>query len=103
MISDIYYYKDKPLQKSYNNTYTPPEKIEIVLKLQQVIEKMIAIGKLFYLPFIRPRFEVTNSKHRYLYVAKTSHTRISALLNVIHCVYTYSCTTLKQNVEFPSI
>jgi hypothetical protein len=34
MISDIYYYKDKPLQKSYNNTYTPPEKIEINQKLE---------------------------------------------------------------------
>jgi hypothetical protein len=34
MISEIYYYKDKPLQKSYNNTYTPPEKIELNQKLE---------------------------------------------------------------------
>ena len=33
MISDIYYYKDKPLQKSYSNNYTPPEKLEIVNKI----------------------------------------------------------------------
>ena len=33
MISDIYYYKGKPLQKSYSNNYTPPEKLEIVNKI----------------------------------------------------------------------
>ena len=34
MISEIYYYKDKPLQKSYNNTYTPLDKIELNKKLE---------------------------------------------------------------------
>ena len=30
----MYYYNNEPLQLSYRNTYTPPEKIEIVLQLQ---------------------------------------------------------------------
>ena len=34
MISEIYYYKDKPLEKSYSNTYTPLEKIELNQKLE---------------------------------------------------------------------
>ena len=38
MSEDEYYYNNEPLQLSYNNTYTPPEKIEIVLKLQQDYE-----------------------------------------------------------------
>jgi len=29
----MYYYNNEPLQLSYRNTYTPPEKIEIVLQL----------------------------------------------------------------------
>ena len=34
MTSEIYYYKDKPLEKSYSNTYTPLEKIELNQKLE---------------------------------------------------------------------
>ena len=30
----MYYYNNEPLQLSYRNTYTPPEKIEIVLQIQ---------------------------------------------------------------------
>ena len=35
MNEDIYYYNGEPLQLSYNNTYTPPEKIEIVQQLER--------------------------------------------------------------------
>ena len=38
MNEDEYYYNNEPLQLSYRNNYTPPEKIEIVLKLQQDYE-----------------------------------------------------------------
>ena len=38
MNEDEYYYNNEPLQLSYRNTYTPPEKIEIVLKLQEDYE-----------------------------------------------------------------
>ena len=34
MNEDEYYYNNEPLQLSYNNTYTPPEKIEIVLQIE---------------------------------------------------------------------
>jgi hypothetical protein len=30
----MYYYNNEPLQLSYKNTYTPPEKIEIILQIQ---------------------------------------------------------------------
>jgi len=30
MNEDEYYYNNEPLQLSYRNTYTPPEKIEII-------------------------------------------------------------------------
>jgi hypothetical protein len=33
MNEDEYYYNNEPLQLSYKNTYTPPEKIEIVLQI----------------------------------------------------------------------
>jgi hypothetical protein len=33
MNEDEYYYNNEPLQLSYRNTYTPPEKIEIVLQI----------------------------------------------------------------------
>jgi hypothetical protein len=33
MSEEEYYYNNKPLQLSYRNTYTPPEKIEIVLQI----------------------------------------------------------------------
>ena len=38
MNEEEYLYNNEPLQKSYNNTYTAAEKIEIVLKLQQDYE-----------------------------------------------------------------
>ena len=38
MNEDEYYYNNEPLQLSYRNTYTPPEKIEIVLKLKEDYE-----------------------------------------------------------------
>jgi hypothetical protein len=34
MIEEEYYYNGEPLQLSYRNTYTPPEKIEIVLQIE---------------------------------------------------------------------
>ena len=34
MIEEEYYYNGEPLQLSYKNTYTPPEKIEIVLQIE---------------------------------------------------------------------
>ena len=34
MIEEEYYYNSEPLQLSYRNTYTPPEKIEIVLQIE---------------------------------------------------------------------
>ena len=34
MIEELYYYNSEPLQLSYRNTYTPPEKIEIVLQIE---------------------------------------------------------------------
>jgi len=34
MIEELYYYNGEPLQLSYRNTYTPPEKIEIVLQIE---------------------------------------------------------------------
>ena len=33
MNEEEYIYNNEPLQKSYNNTYTPPEKLEIVNKI----------------------------------------------------------------------
>jgi hypothetical protein len=33
MSEEEYYYNNEPLQLSYRNTYTPPEKIEIVLQI----------------------------------------------------------------------
>ena len=38
MSEEEYLYNNEPLQLSYRNNYTPPEKIEIVLKLQQDYE-----------------------------------------------------------------
>ena len=38
MIEEEYYYNSEPLQLSYRNTYTPPEQVEIVLKLQEDYE-----------------------------------------------------------------
>jgi hypothetical protein len=34
VIEELYYYNSEPLQLSYRNTYTPPEKIEIVLQIE---------------------------------------------------------------------
>ena len=34
MIEEEYYYNNEPLQLSYRNTYTPQDKIEIVLKIE---------------------------------------------------------------------
>ena len=34
MSEEEYYYNNEPLQLSYRNTYTPQDKIEIVLQLQ---------------------------------------------------------------------
>ena len=34
MIEELYYYNSEPLQLSYRNTYTPPEKIEIVQQIE---------------------------------------------------------------------
>ena len=34
MNEDIYYYNNEPLQLSYRNTYTPQDKVEIVLKIE---------------------------------------------------------------------
>ena len=38
MNEEEYLYNNEPLQKSYNNTYTPPEKIEIVYQLMRDYE-----------------------------------------------------------------
>ena len=38
MNEEEYIYNNEPLQKSYNNTYTPPEKIEIVYQLMRDYE-----------------------------------------------------------------
>jgi len=38
MNEEEYLYNNEPLQKSYNNTYTPPDKVNIVLKLQEDYE-----------------------------------------------------------------
>ena len=38
MSEEEYHYNNEPLQKSYNNTYTPPEKIEIVYQLMRDYE-----------------------------------------------------------------
>ena len=38
MSEEEYHYNGEPLQKSYNNTYTPPEKIEIVYQLMRDYE-----------------------------------------------------------------
>ena len=38
MNEDEYYYNNEPLQVSYRNTYTPPEKIEIVQQLERDYE-----------------------------------------------------------------
>ena len=55
MSEDEYYYNNEPLQKSYNNTYTAAEKIEIVLKLQQDYESgMVSDAQV--------RFIVNNAK-----------------------------------------
>ncbi len=35
MNEEEYLYNNEPLQKSYNNTYTPPEKIEIIQQLER--------------------------------------------------------------------
>ena len=35
MNEEEYLYNNEPLQLSYNNTYTPPEKIEIVQQLER--------------------------------------------------------------------
>ena len=35
MNEDEYIYNNEPLQLSYRNTYTPPDKVNIVLKLQE--------------------------------------------------------------------
>jgi len=35
MNEDEYYYNNEPLQLSYRNNYTPPEKIEIVQQLER--------------------------------------------------------------------
>ena len=35
MSEEEYYYNNEPLQLSYRNTYTPPEKIEIVQQLER--------------------------------------------------------------------
>ena len=37
-MSEMYYYKDEPLQLSYRNDYTMADKIEIVLQLQRDFE-----------------------------------------------------------------
>ena len=34
MIEELYYYNSEPLQLSYRNNYTPPEKIEIVKQIE---------------------------------------------------------------------
>ena len=38
MSEEEYHYNGEPLQLSYNNTYTPPDKVNIVLKLQEDYE-----------------------------------------------------------------
>ena len=38
MSEEEYYYNNEPLQKSYNNTYAPPEKLEIVYQLMRDYE-----------------------------------------------------------------
>ena len=44
MSEEEYYYNNEPLQKSYNNTYTPPEKIEIVYQLMRDYEFWNGVG-----------------------------------------------------------
>jgi hypothetical protein len=43
-MNDFYYYKNEPLQLSYNNTYTPPEKIEIVNQINSDFENGMIIN-----------------------------------------------------------
>ena len=38
MNEEEYYYNNEPLQLSYKNTYNPPDKVNIVLKLQEDYE-----------------------------------------------------------------
>ena len=38
MSEEEYYYNNEPLQLSYRNTYTPHDKVNIVLKLQEDYE-----------------------------------------------------------------
>ena len=38
MSEEEYHYNNEPLQLSYRNTYTPPDKVNIVLKLQEDYE-----------------------------------------------------------------
>jgi hypothetical protein len=42
-----YLYNNEPLQLSYNNTYTPPEKIEIVNQINSDFENgMLSFGQM---------------------------------------------------------
>jgi hypothetical protein len=46
-MNDFYYYKNEPLQLSYNNTYTPPEKIEIVNQINSDFKNgMLSFGQM---------------------------------------------------------
>ena len=55
MNEDEYYYNNEPLQLSYRNNYTPPEKIEIVYQLMRDYESgMVSDAQV--------RFIVNNAK-----------------------------------------
>ena len=52
MNEEPYYYNNEPLQLSYRNTYTPPEKIEIVLQIQQDYESgMLSVDQMRWIVF----------------------------------------------------
>jgi hypothetical protein len=45
-----YLYNNEPLQLSYNNTYTPPEKIEIVNQINSDFENgMLSFGQMYWI------------------------------------------------------
>ena len=48
--ANAYYYKDKPLEHSYNNNYTKEEKLEIILQIERDFNAgMISISQLTWI------------------------------------------------------
>ena len=52
MNEEEYIYNNEPLQKSYNNTYTPPEKIEIVYQLMILVHVFVKCRSVFIVMFV---------------------------------------------------